>query len=126
MQQTIVSNRNTTGVTRKRKKMRNGMLIGIGLLLIFGLAAYLLKLHLLFFIPFAFLVLYFRSLWIQDHEHFHAYINGPLLCLDFRDTQEATNSTVSHMKTHNCHLDILLNSVSRDTSYMPFWARRRN
>ncbi len=111
MRQTIVSNQQKTGDTPKPKKWRNRMLISIGLLLIFGLAAFLLKLPLIFFAPFAFLALYFRSLWIKDKGHFHAYIDGPVLYLDFRDTQEAGNTLSSKAQNRNCHLEILLNTI---------------
>lgn len=111
MQQTIVSNRNPQNAKPKRRKMRSLMLISIGLFLAFALVAFFLKLPLLFFLPFAFLALYFRSLWAENRNHFHAYIDGTLLCLDFRDTQEATNTTINQLNTRNRHLELLLYSI---------------
>lgn len=111
MHQTIVSNRNPQKAKPKRKKMRNLMLISIGLFLAFALVAFSLKLPLLFFLPFVFLALYFRSLWIKDNGHFHAYIDGTVLYLDFRDTQEATNTAISQLNARYCHLELLLHTI---------------
>lgn len=108
MRKTIASNRNTRSPKTEPKKIRRGLFIGISLFLVCGLMAYLLKIHFLIFVPLAYFIFLFKTLWHKEG-HFHCYIDGQVLYFDFKDTQETGHRQFD--QDNNCHLELLLHTI---------------